>query len=74
MSKYFSLNLRVPEWANWMAQNREGDWWVFANKPEPDKTHDNWRHPIGEINEPCMRVAVGVGPADNWKGSLERIA
>ena len=73
MSKEFKLTIRLPKWANWIGQNREGDWWVFACKPQPDKIHENWRHSLDDINEPCMRVAVETGPIADWKGTLEQV-
>lgn len=73
MTKGVTIVLRVPDWANWVAQNREGDWWVFAGEPQLDNTHERWHHEPHDINRACMRVAIEVGPIEDWKDSREPV-
>lgn len=29
------VEIEIPEWANWMAQDEDGKWYCFVNKPKP---------------------------------------
>jgi hypothetical protein len=30
------MAIPVPDWAEWMAQDWDGEWWVYENKPVVD--------------------------------------
>lgn len=36
---------KLPEWANWVARDKDGDLWVYDNKPE--KVREDWFDFIG---------------------------
>jgi len=53
----------APEWAQWLAQDLDGVWWWYADKPSLGiKT---WATDLGAIAE-CATLSTG------WKESLER--
>jgi hypothetical protein len=27
------FDIPIPEWANWVAQDEDGEWWVYDTKP-----------------------------------------
>ncbi|HIJ23068.1 MAG TPA: hypothetical protein HPP64_09150 [Gammaproteobacteria bacterium] len=33
MKRQVGLKVQVPEWANWIAQDKSGTWWVYKEKP-----------------------------------------
>ena len=32
--RFESGEYEIPEWANWIAQDRNGEWWTFEDEPE----------------------------------------
>jgi len=32
----------APKWANWLAQDANGDWYWYKEKPEPDSANHIW--------------------------------
>lgn len=50
----------APEWANWLAQDMDGSWWWFEQKPS--------------LGTHCFHNTKGkfskVNLSDNWKKSL----
>jgi hypothetical protein len=52
---------RVPEWANWVAQDADGE--VFAFEREPIRGENVWRHKPGD--RPCVYIA-NAHPNPNW--------
>ena len=57
----------LPVWAQWLAQDGDGTWWVY--EVEPVQFHRGWyENEIGRR----LRVAAGEPNAD-WAGTLRRI-
>jgi hypothetical protein len=57
----------LPVWAQWLAQDGDGTWWVY--EVEPLQYHRGWyENEIGRR----LRVAAG-GPNEDWAGTLRRI-
>jgi len=34
----------APEWANWLAQDANGDWYWYKERPIPDSRDHIWTH------------------------------
>ncbi len=59
--------LDLPDWANWLAQDAEGAWWVY--EVEPLEYHKGWYE-----NELGRRLKIAVGPANpEWRHTLGRV-
>ena len=52
----------APEWASWLAQQKDGSWWWFEKKPEI--YGGVWYTWIKDKSEPYV-------VAENWKDTLE---
>jgi len=39
--------MTLPEWAKWMARDKDGMLWMYSNKPEKYEERDVWYQPIG---------------------------
>jgi len=39
--KTITLKIKIPNWANWVAQDEDGVWWAYEN--EPSRMHDHWK-------------------------------
>ena len=58
---------RLPGWAQWLAQDGDGAWWVY--EVEPLQYHRGWYE-----NEIGRRLRVADGQANaNWADTLRRI-
>lgn len=62
---YFSYELDVPEWANWICTNKNGQVWVFENKPVIEVNY--WFKANGQRERVFTVVPL------NWKNSLIQI-
>ena len=59
----------APRWANYMAQDKDGDWYWFEDEPEPDVRLNVWLSSDGEVME------AGYGELlDDWRDTLESIS
>ena len=57
----------LPGWAQWLAQDSDGTWWVY--EVEPLQFHRGWYE-----NEIGQRERIGAGePNVDWAGTLRRI-
>ena len=55
----------APEWANWMAQNLNGFWEWYEDKPTPNDEYDHWSHELRGMN------AHISGPRNTkWRNTL----
>lgn len=61
----------APEWAQWLAQNADGDWYWYADKPRIFVTTSRWassrrwKHGWSDI--------AGIGKPDpNWRATIEQ--
>lgn len=60
----------APEWAMWLAQDKDG-WWSWWNKqPVPEDRAESWSQGDPMIDWQYLDVSVGDLP-DNWKEQLE---
>lgn len=60
------LSFFVPEWVNWIAQDKNGSWWGYS--VEPLRHHCGWYE-----NEVGMYLQLGWTDPDNWASSLKRV-
>ena len=56
---------KAPEWANYIAMDKDGEWWWFASEPAIE---DEYWCPMD--NGEC-EVAF-YGEHDDWKSSLQK--
>ena len=60
------LDVEIPEWVNWIAQDSSGVWWGYS--VEPLRNDNGWYE-----NEVGKYVRLGINEANNWQQSLTRI-
>ena len=63
----------APEWAQWLAQDQDGEWCWFKHKPLKDSETMIWNNNIhlsvkGEIQ---WQRAGAESPNENWRKTLE---
>ena len=57
---------QIPDWAHWIAQDRDGSWWGF--EVEPNEGAERWYE-----NEVGRYVRLGKGsPNADWRQALFR--
>ena len=57
----------IPDWANWIAQDPDGKWWLY--QAGPLQHHCGWYE-----NEIGIYQLLGPGKArDNWQQQLYRL-
>lgn len=70
MSRVARLRVALPDWANWIAQDEDGRWFVYDQEPVL------WgKHCWGPRSQPGRRWDyLCKGPEKNqWKFSLRRV-
>jgi len=55
----------VPDWAKWKAQDANGLWHVFEDKPDFDIGYYEWY----TFGSPMLRIGEG-DPNPNWRDTL----
>ena len=66
-AKTVKLAVQVPGWAEWIAQDRDGSWRVFAGKPTQGA---NWWDQNGYRAE---MIVLGCHRNLAWRTTLKRI-
>jgi len=61
------LDADVPEWANYLAQDRDGLWFWYSDKPVKDIANSFWLAFIGQTHGAGFRK-----PNENWQDTLEQ--
>lgn len=64
--KTITLKIKLPEWAEWLAQSLDGEVWVFSHKPCTQG--QVWFSHVAQESSVCKGV-----PNENWKETLQRI-
>lgn len=60
-------NIKLPEWAQYIAQDADGQWWAY--EAEPNLSHISWyENEVGRI----LKLDGGK-PNVNWLQSLQKI-
>jgi hypothetical protein len=60
-----TVQIKVPEWAKWMAQDEDGKWWFFEAKPFVDVCDSVW-----VISEGTFQLAYQDESPINWELEL----
>ena len=61
------LLIDLPDWACWLAQDADGNWWAY--EAEPHQHDSGWYE--NEVGR-CCRLGKG-DPSLNWLLSLTRV-
>ena len=70
----FEKEVEVPDWAKWVAQDKDGEWYWYATRPEPSKRYGFWYCPDSE--GPCLedpRPAFTGNPNKKWTSELYEV-
>ena len=51
MKRQVGLKVQVPDWANWIAQDQNGEWWAFKENPYIEDSLDSWWAKSGTQHE-----------------------
>jgi len=70
MKRQVKIKVQVPEWVNWIAQDKDGSWWAYAAKPSEVDAFNWWASPPETRNR---RMIIAIGPTKDWRKSLKRI-
>jgi hypothetical protein len=57
---------QAPSWANWLAQDGNGNWWWYENPPIPHEISAQW-----DQDGQYHLAKKGLKGAKNWNDSLE---
>lgn len=61
------IETEVPDWVEWVVQDKDGKWEGHKYKPEPDNEYGDW-------NSWGQYITIGQGdPNPNWRESLYKI-
>lgn len=60
------LDVEIPYWARYLAQDKDGSWWVFEKRPYKQKLFATW---YLNLNRKQARIASGIAPED-WTAEL----
>ena len=55
----------APPWANWLAQDEDGEWTWFEEKPVIKRAMDHWNSDSG-------KYVMAIISENNWRKTLER--
>lgn len=63
---------KYPKWANWLAMDENGEWWVYQCKPEI--SFNVWvTSPPSNRKQKLPRIDSPAAPVAFWEKSLQRI-
>lgn len=63
--RYFMMEVRISPWAKWIAQDEDGTWWEFSEKPKA--SNSVWDNYSAMVN----KIANGFPPKDFTKELYE---
>jgi len=62
-----SVDMNIPEWAEFIAQDEDGQWWAYET--EPNLSHISWyENEVGQIAKLEKTMAN-----KKWKKSLRKV-
>lgn len=61
----------APDWANWMAQDMDGEWWWYEMKPKLRLGFKAWVETSGHGKIDPASERGTSGEVQNWKDTLE---
>lgn len=56
----------APEWAKYLAQDKNGDWYWYENAPDSEYLQDSW-----VVGPDEGRFQEAMTAFESWKNSLE---
>lgn len=56
---YMKLKTRIPDWANWIAQNKDGWWYAYEREPIIGQFGNAWR-----TGDRYRAICEGLPPND----------
>jgi len=60
------MNFSIPDWVNWLAQDKDGAWWGYS--VEPLQYHKGWYE-----NEVGQHICLGKEQQNNnWRSTLHQ--
>jgi hypothetical protein len=64
----------APEWANWLAQDADGEWCWFKHKPVQDPEMQIWNNDVSLAvkGEMQWQKSGESAPNENWRKTLEK--
>ena len=60
MTYYYTVDIEIPGWAEWIAQDKDGEWWFY--KAEPVEGIYSWH--AGDTRSMQESVYMGYSPKD----------
>jgi len=68
--KTTNLKIKLSDWAEWVAQDQDGEWWELECKPELSKDCDEfiWIFSAGRHSH----IITGQ-PNPNWRETLRKV-
>ena len=67
--KTINLEIQVPDWAEYVAQDDSGSWMAFSDEPELEELDGWWRLETGSE----VSLTIGRGKPLNWQQSLRKV-
>ena len=64
-----TLHIRLSDSAHWIAQDENGDWFEYEQKPLSDRYEDSWAPHEFDNYYRSIAIAMGVPPKD-WRTTL----
>lgn len=58
----------APPWANWIGQNKDGDWYAFSHKPTVTSNGFTFGYRLDVISRRIQRGSINP----NWKTTLQK--
>lgn len=56
---------------SYVAQDEDGEWWVYYNKPHIHTEHNHWHDPVNYNS--CMQLSEGNKKNPDWQNSLRKV-
>lgn len=63
--KQIQIPSEVPDWVNWIAQDEDGDWYGYGNKPQ-NVSYGAWGAGKGGTTKLSFQNS-------NWKDTLRKV-
>jgi hypothetical protein len=61
----------APDWAMWLGQQPEGDWYAFSHKPTQLSSGFTYGANWVDLNKFALLISKGL-PNPNWRETLEK--
>lgn len=65
--------VEIPAAYKWMAQDSDGAWWFYTNKPSPNYENGQWQHAQYYSGMDAGELSINFGQNQDWRNTLRRI-